>query len=678
MIGYGQHNTSAHVRLSKSDLRTVFEENGFVKTPDQLADLWLWLDANDTTTLHTTSACSSPITSNNDKVGCWQDKSPNGFDFTQSTNNKRPEVLLDTFNQLVHAVNFSEPSKDILEHNLAAADELSDEDMTFFMVFRANKVAQKNNAALFSSADASNVSGTWEMDFKNTFNNFHHTARPSGGGTVVAPFDVNVLDIKLYNWTYDFAAQEILTYVDGTQQSGSVLDMIQTEYMKLGVNRQGSTYCDAMISEVIIYDRKLSICEINEVILYLSIKYDQSSFQPIPVPGGVDCSQLFFWLRTDVGTSTTTDGNNVSLWEDKAFSNKAVEQTVAGQQPVYRNNAIDNINFHPVVEFDGVNDFMVEESVIGNSNEKLTMYVVAKEDTRKNNELISLKNSTLSNDRVLVQSPNAAGNVVWDAGQDSPPQSISAVAPYPVNQASITRFVNDTVTNTQGIYVNGALIASDVSADYLTFMDFTTIGGINNFYDGFVSELLIYETSFSSVQINNLDTYLAIKYGITLSHDYFDTDTNLIYDVSNGYANGIFGVGMDLITALNQTKSKSQNVNEAVTFELTNAISDKQFLISGHDGGGTARITLNGDVNVLTRKWFADMVGDVGTINVELDLANVGANVAPAPANVKIIVANNPGFVNPYFIEATSIVGGIAYFQGIPLYDKYYTFSAAP
>ena len=68
----------------------------------------------------------------------------------------------------------------------------------------------------------------------------------------------------------------------------------------------------------------------------------------------------------------------------------------------------------------------------------------------------------------------------------------------------------------------------------------------------------------------------------------------------------------------------------------------------------------------------------MGTVDVELDLANVGANTGAVPSAVKIVISNSPAFTNPYFIEATSIVGGIALFEGIPLYNKYYTFSAAP
>jgi len=152
-----------------------------------------------------------------------------------------------------------------------------------------------------------------------------------------------------------------------------------------------------------------------------------------------------------------------------------------------------------------------------------------------------------------------------------------------------------------------------------------------------------------------------------------------VYNVSNGYGNDIFGVGRDEVHGLYQTRSHTENINTSdILFELTQDVSDHQFLISGHNGGALTRRNLAGESNVLTREWFAEMSGNLGTINIEVDLASIGGNTTPAPSDVKIIIANNPAFNNAYTIEATSITGGIANFEGIPLYDKYYTFVSPP
>src|SRR5690606_7887849 len=112
------------------------------------------------------------------------------------------------------------------------------------------------------------------------------------------------------------------------------------------------------------------------------------------------------------------------------------------------------------------------------------------------------------------------------------------------------------------------------------------------------------------------------------------------------------------------------------SFELTTEVSEKQFLITGHIGGALAKRKDVGETNVLKRERLANMKGHVGTIKIQVDLASINTNKASATNTDIKIIANNPAFNNTYAIDATSVVGGIAYFEGIPLYDKYFTFSA--
>ncbi len=43
--------------------------------PNKLSGVTIWLDASDTSTLYTDSSCTTSVTTNNDPIGCWQDKS---------------------------------------------------------------------------------------------------------------------------------------------------------------------------------------------------------------------------------------------------------------------------------------------------------------------------------------------------------------------------------------------------------------------------------------------------------------------------------------------------------------------------------------------------------------------------------------------------------------------------
>ncbi|NOY48832.1 MAG: choice-of-anchor D domain-containing protein, partial [Chlorobi bacterium] len=66
-------------------------------------------------------------------------------------------------------------------------------------------------------------------------------------------------------------------------------------------------------------------------------------------PGGVT-ADLELWLKGTDGLSYT-DGQSVSTWLDQGRGANATVNTV-GQEPTYKDNITDNINFNPVVDFD--------------------------------------------------------------------------------------------------------------------------------------------------------------------------------------------------------------------------------------------------------------------------------------------------------------------------------------
>ena len=58
--------------------------------PSEHANIQFWLDSQDMNTLYQTGSCSSAVTSDDDPVGCWQDKSNNDNHSIQTTSNKMP------------------------------------------------------------------------------------------------------------------------------------------------------------------------------------------------------------------------------------------------------------------------------------------------------------------------------------------------------------------------------------------------------------------------------------------------------------------------------------------------------------------------------------------------------------------------------------------------------------
>ena len=78
-------------------------------------------------------------------------------------------------------------------------------------------------------------------------------------------------------------------------------------------------------------------------------------------PGGVGNSVTnVLWLRADSGTSTTMNGQSISMWNDLSGNSNHVSQSTLAQQPLYQSNIL---NGKPAVAFDfnnsaGQNDFL--------------------------------------------------------------------------------------------------------------------------------------------------------------------------------------------------------------------------------------------------------------------------------------------------------------------------------
>ena len=91
--------------------------------------------------------------------------------------------------------------------------------------------------------------------------------------------------------------------------------------------------------------------------------------------------------------------------------------------------------------------------------------------------------------------------------------------------------------------------------------DTAMLGDYNGFppYSGMMSELLLYKRDLSNLEIQKVNSYLAIKYGITLDStvDYITSDSIIIYpstSTHSSYINDIAGIGRDDASVLDQRK----------------------------------------------------------------------------------------------------------------------------
>ena len=190
----------------------------------------------------------------------------------------------------------------------------------------------------------------------------------------------------------------------------------------------------------------------------------------------------------------------------------------------------------------------------------------------------------------------------------------------------------------------------------------TNTGGLN----GDFAEMIIYNTVLSSTDRRRVESYLAIKYGITLdpSLNYLRSDGNTIYPSTgthSGYVTDIAGIGRDDNSGLNQTSSRSQNTDYMLTVSGASSLGNNDFLIWGHNNGS---LTVPNSVDVhrttvqrrLSRVWRVAETGNVGTFTMTFDLSAV-----PGPkvqADLRLLVdRDGDGFADN---DRTPITGTLA------------------
>lgn len=193
-----------------------------------------------------------------------------------------------------------------------------------------------------------------------------------------------------------------------------------------------------------------------------------------------------------------------------------------------------------------------------------------------------------------------------------------------------------------------------------------------------IAEVMTFNVKLGSSELRRVESYLALKYGITLGNNrstgsgitYLASDGTSIWSNKSGYHNHVIGIGRDNAagnSGLNKLRSKSVaslNANADI-LTIANGTSmggtafgtDKSFLIVGNNAKIIpATLASKADVppitiqTRLTRVWQAQETGTVGTVSLKFDLASV-AGVGNVPgandlADVRLLVDGNGVFAS--------------------------------
>ena len=349
-------------------------------------------------------------------------------------------------------------------------------------------------------------------------------------------------------------------------------------------------------------------------------------------PGGVG-GPLTLWLKADAGASTSTDGTALGTWMDQSAQGNHATETTAVNQPLFKNNSIDNINFNPTVDFDGVNDRF---EVALDSLEDSVTYSFFAVGLREDGSMNPVLGSVLSaNDFFFGYSAPSefAFRVVPEASDDP-----STGSPFVHDSPSQTPFMLGGVFQNLFEERNGQTTA-DLNAENDEFPTGGaphTIGRLDSaFFNGRLSEIIVYQKNLSVGEQAQVKSYLAIKYGIPLgqnvSQDYVSSSGAVIWDASSSgassYNQAITAIGQDDGSGLDQTRSRSTNHQSILTIaENGGGMTDGEFLFWSHNGGTRSFVTTelpSGIDQRLEREWLIRETGEVGSEDLSFDLTGV-------------------------------------------------------
>ncbi|MGE7825597.1 S-layer homology domain-containing protein [Paenibacillus sp. NPDC093718] len=140
--------------------------------------------------------------------------------------------------------------------------------------------------------------------------------------------------------------------------------------------------------------------------------------------------------------------------------------------------------------------------------------------------------------------------------------------------------------NSFGMYLNEKMLSEKTpTSNAPSFNKASASGGYyfgaghNRRFTGLMTETILYDRELQTYERDKVNSYLALKYGITLTHDYVASDWNgtdgtVFWSSTNhaDYSNRITGIGRDDFGAQNQKQSKSQAKGANVTIAIGNTI----------------------------------------------------------------------------------------------------------
>ena len=434
-------------------------------------------------------------------------------------------------------------------------------------------------------------------------------------------------------------------------------------------------------------------------------------------PGGVS-DNLELWLKANVGVLNTatsilaTDGQQANTWQDQSGSrtNNATDALLA--PPTFKDNSSDYINYNTVVDFDGTNDGLdfgndyIFSSGSGSEN-GMTWFAIVEPDLASVHkfsqfvfDLGDAGNRNYSHvygsENSFTEASIAFGGVrIGNSHSRSTQVTLTRVKIDFGNQISLYldggAFLSSaiTLTNLSAAEINENPTHISNSGPFTIGCQSKTFNLMSNQgrrLNGSIAELVGFNKVLPANKVRRVESYLAIKYGITLNNsdgatagDYKSSSGSLIWDASNNstFHNDVIGIGRDNNSDLIQKQSHQLDDSTRIYLSTLNASNsgniggfstDNQFVLIGQNKEKLASL---GSIeypsglsifNRIEREWKVTNTNFNGTFSLDIKL-----NTSPIdPSHLRVLVDSDDDFRNATMISPTiTYSGGVITISGL-------------
>lgn len=298
-------------------------------------------------------------------------------------------------------------------------------------------------------------------------------------------------------------------------------------------------------------------------------------------PGGV-VSGLTYWLKSNDGSNlnSTTHDAPINNWSS-SFSNVSdLTQPSSTKRPIFKDYPNDTtFNFNPFLAFDGSDDILQNTSIVDLLNDDgLAMLVCARSTSVAPNNRTAFSFQASDDGKISYQIMPENELLYRNSLLNTASFGVTGFTD-PDNSFIMAKMVS-IVGNSSGtpdiadFRRNDDVFQSSGSNAPILETGFT-IGGSGdgagfNRSNNKIAEVITYNEYLSASDLDKVESYVAIKYGIHLNKDYVSSAGSTIWDYAADptYNHDIAGIGRDDKSGLNQKQTQSVNMDEMLTIGL--------------------------------------------------------------------------------------------------------------